>query len=52
MRLADSLDRHKISDDFKFRPDRTTDFVDFTFVYLPSSAEKQHIRPCPEHSLL
>ena len=32
MKLADNIDRHKISDEFEFRPDRS---------YLPFSAEKK-----------
>ena len=27
MKLADNMDRHKISDEFKFRQDRTIDFA-------------------------
>ena len=45
MKLADNMDRHKISDEFKFRPDWTIDCS-----YLPFSAEKPCIPPCPEHS--
>ena len=48
MRLVDNMDRHKISNEFEFRSDRTTDFG----VTCPLVLKKTHMPPCPEHSLL
>ena len=35
MKVADNLDRHKISDEFEFRQDQT--------IHLPLSAKETHI---------
>ena len=48
MRLADILDRYKISNELELRPDRLSDFG----VTCPLVPKKSHIRPCPECSLL
>ena len=53
MRLADNMDRHKLSDEFEFKPDQTDRLLTlellallgFSANYLPFSAKKkkQHI---------
>ena len=47
MKLADNMDRHKILDEFKFRPVRTIVFG-VTCHLVPKNTI---ILPCPEHSL-
>ena len=46
MSLADNLERHKISDKFKFGPDQTIDFG----VTCPLVQKKIHIPPCLEYN--
>ena len=48
MKRVDNLDRHKISDEFEFRPHRT---IDSRVTYPFEPEKKKHIRPCAEHSL-
>ena len=53
MKCADSMDRHKISYEFEFRPDRTIDFgVTGPLVQKKKTTKKKkHIGPCPKYSL-
>ena len=45
MKLADNMDRHKILDELE---NAWSD--NWLWSYLPFSAKKPHIRPCPEDS--
>ena len=45
MKLADNMERHKVSDEFEFRPDQTVDLG----VTCPLVQKKKHIRPYPEY---
>ena len=48
-KLQNNLDRHKFSDEFKFRHDRTIHLE--LLQYLLLSAKETHILLCPDHSL-